>query len=102
MPSFYINKSEGKDFYHGNETQALFGENWEAARQRSFWRDLKATREQEKQIPEHPFGQEQGGDDHALIYDTKSFWFANSSSLPCLNQTKVAMLCAGHAFDFSS
>lgn len=55
MTSFYINKSESKDnLYHGNEIQVLFGENWEAARERSFWRDLKATAEQEKQIQEHP------------------------------------------------
>ena len=60
----------------------LFGETWEAAQERSFWRDLKATAEQEKQIQEHPLGQEQVMI-LLKIHNRKSFGFANSPSSPC-------------------
>ena len=59
----------------------LFGETWEAAQERSFWKDLKATAEQEKQTQEHPLGQ--GQVMFVLkIHNRKSFWFANSPSSP--------------------
>ena len=61
MPSFYVNKLEGKEgLYRGNETEVLFGENGEAARKRELLERFKGHQGTGETDSRTSFGKEQG------------------------------------------